>query len=96
MRFGQIKLNLAIYKLEKLEREVVEFLADRSKDGVDGSFDGFNSGSQRTGVFFRVFVESGEAYDHVNSSHLDEINVFKLLVVLQNLFNITRKLHRYN
>ena len=64
----------------------MEFLVDRSDDGSDGSFNGLNSGPQRTGILLGIFVERREAYHDVHRRHLHEIQIFQLLLLIfQNL-----------
>lgn len=84
-------MDLAIDESEEVGRNVVEFLVNRSDDGSDGSFDGLNSGSQRTGILLGIFIERREAYHHVRRRYQHQIQIFQLLLLTFQYLQIQYK-----
>lgn len=76
----EIITDFAVDELEELKGDVVEPLVDRSDDGFDGSFDGLDTRFKWTRVLLGEFVEAREADNYIDRRHLNEIQIFEIIL----------------
>ena len=77
-------LNLAVYVVEELGRDEVEFVVDGSDDSLDGLLDGLNAGFEGAGALLGVGIEDRGAHHSLYRGELHEFKVLELLLLSFN------------
>lgn len=68
---------LSIGELEELQGDVLDFLVDRTHDGLNGALDRLHSGFQRTWVVLGEIVDGRVDRHRVHGSAFDELQILQ-------------------
>lgn len=79
------EIYLTVNKLEDLDRDIMKFIIDRANHGLNGAFDGLNTGLQGTRILFGVTIHLRYIERRMNHRHLQKFQILQFLFLSLSL-----------